>query len=162
MLRLHLGLAQPRLDERAAHPGLTRRLETGAVVTEVVRVRAVDDHREAERLALAGRRPVELGLAEKAAILRVCRVVWVAQLVGGDDDVPRAERLRDPLGVEAFAFGQRGAHGGEADGPLAEHVRRHLQDEGAVETAAVRDEDRAHLGDDLSELRELVGHGPRF
>ena len=147
----HVGLVQAGLDERAPRAGLLRRLEAGAVVAEVVEVRAVDDEGEAPLTLLRVADAVELALAVEAAVDVVLRVVLVLDLVRLDELVAGADLLRERDGVLALEVGEARAHGGHADALVAEDAVRDREDERAVDPARVADEDRAHLAEDARE-----------
>ena len=90
-----LGFRQIHVVERAADAELARRLAARPVVAAVVRVRAVDDGRDAALRGDARQRRVQLVLAVVAAVRRDSRGIGALELVRLDDLVAKTEIARD-------------------------------------------------------------------
>ena len=134
-----LGLGQPDVVERAPDSELPRRLPTGTVVAAVVGVAAVGDHRNPAVAADRSEVRVQLVLAEVAAVRGIRAVVRARHLVGGDELVTEPELAREPDGQRTMTLGIARAVGGDAEGPAAEDVRGGESEIGAIDAAAVGD-----------------------
>src|SRR5262249_49781330 len=135
-------LQQIDFVERAAHAELARRLTTGPVVAAVVGVVAVDDDRAA-RARQTGEVRVQLVLAVVAAIRRIGTVLRPLELLRVNDLVAQAEIARDANGELSMAFGITGTIGRDRERAIAERSIGDVGEVGAVDAAAVRDDDRA-------------------
>jgi hypothetical protein len=150
-----VGLGELGLDQREADAVLAGGVEAGAIVAEIVDDDPRGDEGDAAGFPLALGHRVELGLAVEAAVGAVLRVAGVVDLVRVDELVAGADGAGDGRRLFALAGGQAGAHGGDADGAVAEHLRCDEEQERAVDAAREAHEHRAHVGDHGAEAVEL-------
>ena len=141
-----LGLGEPHLRQRRQHALLSRGAGAGPIVAQVVGIRSVDDARQS---TIPGKRHEprpELGLAEVAAIRRVCRVAWIRELVCADLQHGHGEPARHVAGRGPLRFwiGRTFADHGEHV-RAAERVYRNAREVRRIDTAAEADEGRAAL-----------------
>ncbi len=141
----HVFLAEPELDEDAAHAGVLRRFEARTVVAEVVDVGAVEHVVEPPFALLRDGDVVKLALAVKAAVAGVGHVAGSLDLVGLDELVARADLLGDRDGRLFLDRRQAGRHRRHSDGAPAEDLVCDSQDERAVDAPRVANERAAHV-----------------
>ncbi len=138
-------LGEPRFVQRAAHAEFTRRKAPGAIVTAVVRVRAVGDVRETARACHRRQLREQLVLAEVAAVFRICAVLRPIDLAGVNDFVLQVEFARDSIGELAMMGRITCAFGRDTERPRAQHLRGCVRKVRAIHSAAERDDHRAHV-----------------
>src|SRR5690606_29255660 len=101
-----VGLAKAAFDERASDRTLPRRFHAGPIVAQIVDVRAVRDHGDAQRLLKAFQVRVQLRLAVVAAVARVGDVAGTREFFRVDGDVPDADRLGQFASLAILFFGE--------------------------------------------------------
>src|SRR4051812_25322043 len=114
------------------HTVLGGGLQAGAIVRELVRVRAAQHVRNTTSTRLGERDVVELRLAVIAAVRGVRDVARVLDLVALDLDVRCTNLRRERLRVGALTGSERSADSGDPEHVRSERVVRRLQEERRV------------------------------
>src|SRR5581483_3863270 len=153
--RADVVLAQTGFVERAAYAVLARRGAARAPVAFVVAVVPVDDVRDPALARDLLEPPVELALAEIAAVHRIRRVRRIVHFARFDDLVPRGDAVRERERARVLALGERLAARRDADGALAQLLRGDVQNERRVDAAGERDDAASELAEDRPQARFL-------
>src|SRR4029453_3873923 len=107
-------LGEAGLIERTAHAKLARRLASRTIVTAIVGVAAVSNHRKASLGTDSRQRGVELVLTVVAAVGRIGPVLGAIELRRVNDLVAQAELARDAQRKLTMMIGIAGAVGRNA------------------------------------------------
>jgi hypothetical protein len=152
-----LGLPELGFDQRRTHAHLRRGVHAGAVIAEVVHVRAVHDR---ARFVARERRELreELFFAVEAAVDRVARIVGVVELPRLHDDVAHAEERGQPPRLLELAHRVRLGVRRHEHGGVAERVLGGAREERRIDAAGERDDDALHAAQHVQQALVLRGH----
>ena len=128
-----------------------RRGQPRPVVTQVIHVGPVDEAGHPQFGKQVFEPGVELRLAEVTAVRRVAKVIRVLELAGLDDSVFDPDLSREVAGFVQFSGRQTRADGRHRERPLSQCEKRHLGDEGTVDSARECDRDPLHPRETLEE-----------